>query len=167
MRRFDPGPRLQTFPSKSLASLHLSRDSSFGLIGDEMAKMGLFCAQKRTKSGQKVTGVVENLLRMPEPKTRDEAVKIVAAAQQKHISRKRQQARKMATEPAKMSLEEFATGIVKNFEHRYRSSPRLQRDAEVQYILELVVSTTGSHIQKLGQYDRPALVPKPALKDAA
>jgi hypothetical protein len=115
----------------------------------------------------KNAGVVEDLLRMPEPETREEAVTIVATAHQGHILRKKQQARKVATKPAEMSLEEFAAGIVKQFEDRYQLGSQHQRDAEVQYILELVVSMLGSHTRKLGQYDRPALVPKPALKAAA
>jgi hypothetical protein len=31
----------------------LKQDWVFGLVGAKMAKMGLFCAQGRTKSGQK------------------------------------------------------------------------------------------------------------------
>lgn len=131
------------------------------------ATLAAMAEQRIDPAAAKNAGVVENLLRMPEPETREEAVTIVAAAHQQHILRKKQQARKVATKPAEMSLEEFAAGIVKQFEDRYQSFSQNQRDVEVQYILELVVSTTGAHIRKLVQYDRPARVSKPALKDAA
>lgn len=62
------------------------------------------------------------------------------------------------------SLEDFADRTVKSFEDRYRGASQRVRDAEVQYVFELVNATLRASITNLRQYRRPALVTKPSLR---
>jgi hypothetical protein len=105
--------------------------------------------------------VVEKLLRIPEPKTSEEAAADVTEAFRTLVLEKAKQA------SAKPDLEAFAERIVKQFEDRYRSAAPQQRDAEVQYILELLVNTLRAPIRELRQFGRPTLVPKPPKQGAA
>jgi hypothetical protein len=105
--------------------------------------------------------VVENLLLAPEPKTGEEASAVVAKTFKTHLLQKKKEA------SAKPGLEAFAQRIVKQFEDRYRSAAPEQRDAEVQYILELLVNTLRAPIRELRQFGRPTLVPKPPKQGAA
>jgi hypothetical protein len=66
-----------------------------------------------------------------------------------------------------MGIEEFAARMVRLFEDRYRFVKPQETDAEVCYILELMVNTLRVPITELRQYSRPALVPKPTMKEAA
>jgi hypothetical protein len=122
--------------------------------------------QKIDPAAKKNAGVVENLLQMPKPETREDADTAVSVAVRAHVAEKKKR-KKAATKPAKMGFEEFAVGIVRQFEDRYRSRTPQETDAEIQFVLELVVCTLRANIRELGQYDQPALVPKPAIKNAA
>jgi len=109
----------------------------------------------------KHAGVVENLLRLPEPKTSEKASAVVREAFKTHVLQK---TKKAAPKP---DLEAFAERVVKLFEDRYRSAAPEQRDAELQYILELLVNSMRAPIRKLRQFGRPTLVPKPPKQGAA
>lgn len=123
--------------------------------------------QKIDPAAAKNAPVVENLLRMPEPKTHEEATKAVVAVHQKHVAERKQQDKESATNPATTEIEVFAKRILKQFEDRYRSMAPAQRDAEARYVLELVANTLRLDIRELRQYSRPAQVPKPTVKEAA
>lgn len=69
-----------------------------------------------------------------------------------------------ATSQTQCSLEDFAARIIRTFEVRYQGASQADRDAEVQYVFELVNATLRSSITNLRQYGRPALVAKPALR---
>jgi hypothetical protein len=105
--------------------------------------------------------VIETLRQIPEPKTSEEASAVVAKAFKSRVVQKTKKA------SAKPDLEAFAERIVKQFEDRYRSATPQQRDAEVQYILELLVNTLRAPIRELRQFGRPTLVPKPPKQGAA
>ena len=105
--------------------------------------------------------VVEALLRIPEPKTSEKASAVVREAFKTHVLQKTKKA------SAKPDLEAFANRIVKQFEDRYRSAAPQQRDAEVQYILELLINSLRAPIRELRQFGRPTLVPKPSKQGAA
>ncbi len=105
--------------------------------------------------------VVEALLRIPEPKTSEKASAVVREAFKTHVLQKTKKA------SAKPDLEAFANRIVKQFEDRYRSAAPQQRDAEVQYILELLINSLRAPIRELRQFGRPTLVPKPPKQGAA
>lgn len=107
---------------------------------------------------------VEELLEMPEPRTAEEAAATVATAMKQRSERKRN---KTSSRKAKAGLEEFTDWIMKQFEERYRSVPRDQRDRELQYVLELIVNTLHAPIRELREFSGPALVPKPAKQEAA
>ncbi len=117
--------------------------------------------QKIDPAAARNARVVENLLRIPEPKTSEDASAVVTGAFKSHVQQKTQKA------PAKTGLEAFAERIVKQFEDRYRSSAPQQRDAEVKYVLELLVNTLRAQIGELRQFGRPTLVPKPPKQGAA
>lgn len=123
--------------------------------------------QKLDPAAGKNAGLVENLLELPAPETREQAVAEVKVASQAHLEKK--QAAKKAT--AKLSrkddLEQFAQRILRQFKERCRSATPEQRDAEVRYVLELVVNTVRADIREQRQYGRPSLVSKPAMKEAA
>lgn len=110
--------------------------------------------------------VVETLLQMPEPTTRNEAVEQVHKVAAKHVAKKRA-ARKAAAKPSAASLEAFTKHIVKQFERRFSSMAPEQRDNEIKYVFETVVNTIRANVHELGQYSRPTLVPMPVLKAAA
>lgn len=109
----------------------------------------------------KHAGVVANLLRLPEPKTSEKASAVVREAFKKQVLQKAKRA------SVKADLEAFAERVVKQFEERYRSATPQQRDAEVQYILELLVNRLRAPIRELRQFGRPTLVPKPSKQGAA
>jgi hypothetical protein len=111
--------------------------------------------------------LVDNLLQMPRPETRQEAATAVTEAFEKHSARKRLAKKKKAAKSEKASVEEFAAHIVKQFEGRYRSAAPDVRDAEVRYVLERVVNTLRAEIRELRRFGRPALVPGPAVREAA
>lgn len=66
-----------------------------------------------------------------------------------------------------MDLDGFAKHIAKQFEVRFRSAAPEMRDAEVQFVFELVASTIHASIRELRQFDGPSLVPKPVMNVAA
>ena len=105
--------------------------------------------------------VVETLLKMPEPKTSEKASAVVRQAFKTQVLQKAKRA------SVKADLEAFSEKIVRQFEDRYRSAAPQQRDAEVQYILELLVNTLQAPIRELRQFARPTLVPKPKKQGAA
>jgi N-glycosylase/DNA lyase len=70
------------------------------------------------------------------------------------------------TAKPRLDLDDFAERTVRSFEKRYNGHSQEVRDAEVRYILELINATLRSSIRELRQYGRPALVPKPATKEA-
>jgi hypothetical protein len=115
----------------------------------------------------KNAAMVANLLEMPAPKTREEAASAVKAASQSHLEKKRAAKKAIAKLSQRDGLDQFAHRILKQFGERYRSVKAERRDEEVRYILELVVNTLRSDIRELRQYGRPALVPKPTMKEAA
>lgn len=117
--------------------------------------------QQIEPAAAKNISVVETLLNMPEPKTSEKASAVVREAFKKQVLQKAK------TASVKPTLEAFAERIVKQFEDRYRSTPPEQRDAEVQYILELLVNTMRAPIRELRQFGRPTLVPKPPKQGAA
>ena len=117
--------------------------------------------QQIEPAAAKNISVVETLLKMPEPKTSEKASAVVREAF------KTQALQKTKKTSAKPGLEAFAERIVKQFEDRYRSATPEQRDAEVQYILELLVNTLRAPIRELRQFGRPTLVPKPPKQGAA
>ena len=117
--------------------------------------------QQIESAAAKNIDVVETLLKMPEPKTSEKASTVVREAFKTHVLKK---TKKVSPKP---DLEAFAERIVKQFENRYRSTTPPERDAEVQYVLELVVNTLRAPIRELRQFGRPALVPKPAKRGAA
>lgn len=61
--------------------------------------------------------LVENLLQMPAPETREEASATVAGAVKAHVVQKK---RKELPKPKEMDLEAFAKKVVKQFQDRYR-----------------------------------------------
>jgi hypothetical protein len=122
--------------------------------------------QKIDPAAAKNAAIVENLIQMPKPETREDAVTAVSAVVKAQAPEKKER-KKAATKPANMGLEEFAAGIVRRFEDRYRSRTPQERDAEIQFVLELVVCKLRANIGELRHYKRPALVPKPASKNAA
>ena len=105
--------------------------------------------------------VVETLLKMPEPKTSEKASAVVRQAFKTQVLQKAKRA------SVKADLEAFSEKIVRQFEDRYRSAAPQQRDAEVQYILELLVNTLRAPSRELRQFGRPTLVPKPKKQGAA
>ncbi len=123
--------------------------------------------QKIDPAAGKNSDLVDNLLEMPAPKTREEAASAVKAASQSHLEKKRAAKKAIAKLSQRDGLDQFAHRILKQFGERYRSVKAERRDEEVRYILELVVNTLRSDIRELRQYGRPALVPKPTMKEAA
>ena len=107
---------------------------------------------------------VEELLKMPEPQTREEAATAVTAVVKRQAAQKR---KRVASVRSKADPEVFADGIVKQFEDRYGSLSAEERDAVLRYVLERVVNKLRSQIRELRQYSRPALVPKPVTREAA
>lgn len=114
-------------------------------------------------AARKHAALVENLLQMREPETREEARAVVAGAVKEQVKRKKQK-RKAISESITTDVEEFANKVVGQFQERYRSAPLQDRDEEVQYILELVVNTLQAPIVELRQFSQPALVPKPGKR---
>ena len=122
--------------------------------------------QKIDPAAAKNAPMVDNLVRMPSPATREEAATIVSQVRKDQFARKRA-AKKAAAKPAEAGLEAFTEHIVRQFEHHFRSMPPEQRDSAVRYVLEMITSTLRSDISELHQYSRPALVPKPNAAVAA
>jgi hypothetical protein len=110
--------------------------------------------------------ILENLVQMPNPETREAAAEAVAKAVQKHEAQKKEK-RKAATKPSEMGLEVFAETVVKLFKERFQSASPSEKSTVVQFVLELVVNTLQVPLQELRQYGRPTLVPKPVMKNAA
>jgi hypothetical protein len=109
----------------------------------------------------KNSDLVETLLKMPEPKTSEKASAVAREAFKTQVLQKAKRA------SVKLDLEAFAERVVKQFEERYRSDTPQQRDAEIQYILELLVNRLRAPIRELRQFGRPTLVPKPPKQGAA
>ena len=110
--------------------------------------------------------ILENLVQMPNPETREAAAEAVADAVQKHEAQKKEK-RKAAAKPSEMGLEVFAETVVKLFKERFQSATPSEKSTVVQFVLELVVNTLQVPLQELHQYDPPTLVPKPVMKNAA
>ncbi|HEV2132630.1 MAG TPA: hypothetical protein VGR47_00060 [Terracidiphilus sp.] len=123
--------------------------------------------QKLDPAAGKNAGVVGKLLEMPPPQTREEAAAMVKSASQADVEMKRSGRKVVAETSPKDGLDQFAQHILRQFKEHYRSATPERRDAEVRYILELVVNTVGADVHELRQYDRPALVPKPEARKAA
>ncbi len=117
--------------------------------------------QQIEPAAAKNSDLVETLLKMPEPKTSEKASAVVREAFNKQVVQKAKKA------SVKADLEAFSERIVKQFEDRYRSATPQQRDAEVLYILELLVNRLRAPIRELRQFGRPTLVPKPKKQGAA
>ena len=117
--------------------------------------------QQIEPAAAKNSDLVEILLKMPEPKTSEKASAVVLEALKKQVLQKAKKA------SVKADLETFSERIVKQFEDRYRSATPQQRDAEVRYILELLVNRLRAPIRELRQFGRPTLVPKPKKQGAA
>ena len=94
--------------------------------------------------------LVSNLRAMPKPVGWAEAIAAVNAAM-----------KTTKDEKTRATLDDFAARIVKQFEDRYRATPQTERDAEVQFVFELVNASMRSSVRQLKQYSRPTLVPKP------
>lgn len=110
--------------------------------------------------------VIEKLVQMPLPATREEAAAAVRVAVQDHAAQKKA-FKRAESKLAEAGLEEFTAQLVKLFVRRYHSIAPDRRDPEVRYVLEMVVNTLRAEIRDLRQYGRPALVPKPGAKAAA
>ena len=67
-----------------------------------------------------------------------------------------------AVKPGK-SLEDFTEKTVRAFEARYKDYSEEVRDAEVQYVFEVINATLRSSVCQLQQYGRPELVRKPCV----
>ena len=117
--------------------------------------------QQIEPAAAKNSDLVETLLKMPEPKTSEKASAAVRQAL------KKQGLQKTKKDAPESDLEAFAERVVKQFEDRYRSATPQQRDAEVKYILELLVNRLRAPIRELRQFGRPTLVPKPKKQGAA
>ncbi|MFP5209690.1 MAG: hypothetical protein ACLGRW_10415 [Acidobacteriota bacterium] len=122
--------------------------------------------QKIDPAAAKNAPVVDKLVRMPPPATREEAAEAVRAAIRDHVAQKKA-VNNVAAKPAEMGVENFTAHVVKLFEQRYRSMAPAQRDAELRYVLEVVTNTLRAGVTNLRQYSRPALVPKAVIEDAA
>lgn len=107
---------------------------------------------------------IEELIEMPSPETREEAATAVATTMKQHSERKRKQA---TSRTPKDRLEEFTDRIVKQFEQHYRAVPSDQRDRELQYVFDRIVTTLHSPIRELRQYSRPAMAPQPVNQEVA
>jgi hypothetical protein len=130
------------------------------IIIDEMQK------QHIDPAASKNIQIVDDLQRMPEPKTHKEAEAAVKIAFSNHVAAK-QAERHTATPPTQQNLEEFATHIVKEFGDRYRPATTLKRDAEIRYVFELVVSILNVDIREIQRYSQPSSVPKPDTESGA
>jgi hypothetical protein len=108
---------------------------------------------------------IEELRKIPEPKTRKEADATVDAVVKREAAQKR---KKPASVPAKDDFEVFKHRTLKLFVDRYRSPfPPEQRDAEVLHLLELIANTLRVPISELRQFARPTLVPKPVKQEVS
>jgi hypothetical protein len=123
--------------------------------------------QKIDPAAAKNAEIVGNLLQMPVPATREEATTIVAACHGEQVERKRQARKQSTATTSKVDLDGFARHIAKQFEDRFRSAAPETRDAEVQFVIEFVVSTIHAGISEVRHFDRPNLVPKPMMNVAA
>jgi hypothetical protein len=110
--------------------------------------------------------LVEELSRIPEPETHEEAAKAVTNAHQQHVARKKQ-AKRTGQKAERATLEEFTTRTVKQFEAQFRSVPPLIRDGQIRYVFEHIVNSLRSNVREVRQFSRPSLVPKPEVKEAA
>lgn len=128
--------------------------------------LGAMVEQKIDPAAAKNAPVVEKLVQMPRPATREQAAEAVRIAVQEHVAQKKA-AKKSGAKSTEHGLEEFTARVVKLFEHRYKSVMPQQRDVELRYVLERVVNTLRADIRELRQYGRPALVPKPEIGKAA
>jgi hypothetical protein len=111
--------------------------------------------------------VVDKLLEMPRPQSRDEAESAVKAAFRANQAAKRTKRQQPAKARYRDDAGEFAFKIAHQFEDRYRQTPPQERDAELLYVLEVVVATLGAEIRELKRYSQPTLVPKPTPRGAA
>ena len=123
--------------------------------------------QKIDPAAGKNADLVENLLEMPAPETRDEARAAVRVVSQAHLEKKRLARKPIAKFSGTDDLDQFAQRVVRQFAERYRTATPEHRDAEVRYVLEMIVSSLRADIRELRQFARPALVPRPEAKDAA
>ena len=127
---------------------------------EEMEKQKIDAAAARNAP------VVEKLVQMPRPATREEAAEAVRTVYQGHVAKKR--TRKRAGSPsASTSLEGFASQVVKLFQGRYRKMEPQQRDAEVRYVIGLLAAELGIDDPELQSIARGSLAGRPAIAEAA
>lgn len=117
--------------------------------------------QKIDPAAGKNNPIVESLLQMPKPVTASEAKTAVTVAAREHIVRKK--AAKKSSESAEM----FAGRILKQFENRYRTVGPQTRDAEVRYVLGMVIRNLGVSLDELRRDDSSAPMSPAAEKAAA
>ena len=110
-------------------------------------------AQKIDPAAPKNAEMVEKLAQMPQPVTHKKAELVVARVRAEHSIRKK--AIRAANKPKKERLEHFAERVLRHFEERFG------RDAELRFVLELIVNTLRVDIRELRQYGRPTLMPRP------
>jgi hypothetical protein len=122
-------------------------------------------AQKLDPAAPKNAGIVGKLAQMPEPSTRKKADSVVARMHTEHTIGKK--VARAAKNRDKESLEEFAKRILCHFQNRFGSMPQEKRDADLRYVLELVVNSLRAEIRELRLYGRPTQVPKPVKREIA
>lgn len=127
------------------------------IVLEAMLEQNIDPPQKRNSA------LVENLLQMPTPETSGDARAAVGAA-----VRAEKAAKKVRRQPSsKEDAEAFARRIAKAFELRYRKMPGEERDAELRFVFEYVVSTLQAKMPELRQFGPTVLVPKLAGHGAA
>jgi hypothetical protein len=131
------------------------------IVLEAIEKQGLDAAARKNAL------LVATLLEIPAPETQKEAAAAVKAASQAQMEKKRAAKKTVAKVSRTDDFEQFTQRILRQFTERYQSATSEKRDAEVRYILELLVNTLRADIHELRQYSRPSLVPEPAMKDAA
>jgi predicted RNase H-like nuclease (RuvC/YqgF family) len=123
-------------------------------------------AQKIDPAAHRNAPVVEKLVQMSPPASREEAVEAVKVAYQKHQEKKRART-PAATTSASVSVEEFSRRVVKLFRERYRKMELKLRDAEVRYVLGQVVAELGIDDSELQNFTRDAVARRAAILKAA
>jgi hypothetical protein len=97
--------------------------------------------------------LVGELLDMPEPTTRDEAVAAAATAVEKRDTAKRERKTSLATERRKKSAEVFADRLVAQCLQRYRAFDSQARDADARCVVESFLSKLCEKIPVLRDAD--------------
>jgi hypothetical protein len=109
---------------------------------------------------EKNRALVEDLLEMTDPATREESKSVVVSAIETHLAQRRERQNREAKK-GPVDLKQFADHLATLFKKRYRHFAPERRDAELRHVLEVVIATLGVEIPALRRYDNPTLVPSP------